>query len=144
MRRILEAILCIFVGIFLFGIMAITFQVIGEDSSNKASIIGGILSMIGGAIGALGAYIVATYQMNKQIEHEKKKEEIQRKENIEQTLKVLERLNLEVISFTEYFIKEFAKPYNRERIVKLKISESDLLWIVNNINNINYEILKED
>ncbi|WP_445479158.1 hypothetical protein ACULLL_01640 [Lysinibacillus irui] len=151
MRKVLEVILCIFTGIFLFGIIAITVQVIGEDSSNKASIIGGILSMIGGAIGALGAYVVAAHQMSKQleqekkkIEYEKKKEERQKKENIVHILKILERLNYEAMDFVDYFNKEFSKPYNQERIVKLKFSESDLLWIVNNVNNINYEILKED
>ncbi len=87
MRRVIEVILCIFAGVFLFGIIAVTFQVIGEDSPNKASIIGGILSMIGGAIGALGAYIVAAYQMNKQIEYEKKKEEKLRLTQIKKTLK---------------------------------------------------------
>ncbi|MEF7494523.1 hypothetical protein V4V34_08045 [Lysinibacillus sphaericus] len=74
MRRIIEAILCIFVGIFLFGIIAITFQVIGEDSPNKASIIGGILSMLGGAIGAFGAYFIARMQMTKQLDLQYKKE----------------------------------------------------------------------
>ncbi|MFB7159561.1 hypothetical protein [Lysinibacillus sp. NPDC056232] len=81
MRRVIEVILCIFAGVFLFGILAIAFQVIGEDSPNKASIIGGILSMIGGALGALGAYIVATYQMNKQFENHEKNRALELKVN---------------------------------------------------------------
>ncbi|MFJ3386638.1 hypothetical protein [Lysinibacillus sp. NPDC086135] len=81
MKRFIEVILCIFVGVFLFGIIAIAFQVIGEDSPNKASIIGGILSMIGGALGALGAYIVATYQMNKQFENHEKNRALELKVN---------------------------------------------------------------
>ncbi|WP_274307516.1 hypothetical protein [Solibacillus daqui] len=35
---------------------------------NTATIISGLLSMVGGAFGALGAYMVATYQMKKQFE----------------------------------------------------------------------------
>lgn len=145
MRRVLEVILCIFAGVFLFGIIAIAFQVIGEDSPNKASIIGGILSMIGGALGALGAYIVATYQMNKQFEHEKKKEEIQRKENILNILKILEQLYNEAMKFIRFFNKEFSEQYSiYDAVIQLKFKEKDLLWIVNNVNSINYEILKED
>ncbi|WHP42981.1 hypothetical protein QIX46_08200 [Lysinibacillus boronitolerans] len=68
MRRIIEAILCIFVGIFLLGIIAMVFQIIGEDSPNKATIIGGLLSMCGGAIGALAAYLIARMQLTKQLE----------------------------------------------------------------------------
>lgn len=143
MRRIIEAILCIFVGIFLFGIIAITFQVIGEDSSNKASIIGGILSMIGGAIGALGAYIVATYQMNKQFDYEKKKEEKQRKEIIEQSLKKLELLNNEAIEFIDFFRKEYSKQFDEIVIIRLKFSEEDLFWIINIVNNLNDEVLMD-
>ncbi|MGE7951647.1 hypothetical protein [Lysinibacillus xylanilyticus] len=74
MRRTFEIILCIFAGVFLFGIIAIAFQVIGEDSPNKATIIGGILSMIGGAIGALSAYLIARMQLTKQLELQDEKE----------------------------------------------------------------------
>lgn len=141
MRKAIEVILCIFIGVFLFGILAITFQVIGEDSSNKASIIGGILSMIGGALGALGAYIVATYQMNKQYDYDKKKEEKQRNEVIEQTLKKLELLNVEAIEFIDFYRSEYSKPFDETVIMRLKFSEKDLFWIVNVVNNLNDEVL---
>jgi len=72
MKRVLEVILCIFVGVFLFGIIAMTIQVIGEDSPNKATIIGGLLSMIGGAIGALSAYLIARMQLTKQLDRQDK------------------------------------------------------------------------
>lgn len=143
MRRVIEVILCIFAGVFLFGIIAVTFQVIGEDSPNKASIIGGILSMIGGAIGALGAYIVAAYQMNKQIEYEKKKEEKLRLTQIKKTLKKLQRLNEIAIHFLESFVKEFNKPFNEELSYKLKSSETAISWISNSINDVNDELLNE-
>lgn len=141
MRKVIEVIFCIFVGVFLFGILAITFQVIGEDSSNKAAIIGGILSMVGGALGALGAYIVATYQMNKQYEYDKKKEEKQRNEIIEQTLKKLELLNVEAIEFIDFYRSEYSKPFDETVIMRLKFSEKDLFWIVNIVNNLNDEVL---
>ena len=72
MRRVIETMLCIFVGIFLIGIIAMGLQVIGEDSPNKATIFGGLLSMIGGAAGAMGAYLVARHQ----IKQEKKEDKI--------------------------------------------------------------------
>ncbi len=73
-RKAMEIILCVFIIIFLSGIFAITFQVIGEDSTNKSTIIGGILSMLGGAIGAFGAYFVARMQMTKQLDLQYNKE----------------------------------------------------------------------
>lgn len=144
MRKVLEVILCIFAGIFLFGTIAITVQVIGDDSSNKASIIGGILSMIGGAIGALGAYAVASHQMSKQIEHEKKKEERQKKENILHNLVILKRLNDEAMEFVRFFIEQHSHPqHDTDLRTNIRFREKDLFWIVNNVNSINYEILRE-
>ncbi|MGE8036806.1 hypothetical protein [Lysinibacillus sp. NPDC093692] len=143
MKRVIEVILCIFAGVFLFGIIAIAFQVIGEDSPNKASIIGGILSMIGGALGALGAYIVATYQMNKQFEYEKKKEETQRKAVIVQNLKKLELLNNEAIMFIDFFKREYCLQFDEIINIRLNFSEKDLFWIVNTVNNLNDEVLMD-
>lgn len=144
MKKNIFTVFCLFTTfVFVVSIYALIFQVIGNDSPNKATIFSGVLSMIGGIVGALGAYFVASNQMNKQFEHEKKKEEKQRKETIEQTLKKLEYLNSEVIEFIRYFGVEFAKPYNEERIAKLEFSKVDLLWIVNSVNAINHEVLKE-
>ncbi|WP_347722517.1 hypothetical protein [Lysinibacillus capsici] len=73
-KKSITIILLITIGLFLIVLYASIIQVFGIQSDDKATIIGGVLSMIGGALGALGAYVVATYQMNKQIEHEKQKE----------------------------------------------------------------------
>ncbi|MER2111177.1 MAG: hypothetical protein ABS960_00700 [Solibacillus isronensis] len=143
MKRVIEIILCIFIVIFLFGIIAMGFQVIGVDSTNKATIVGGLLSMIGGAIGALGAYFVASNQMKKQFEHEKRKEDKQRKETIEQVLKKLKFLNSETISFIDFFNETYSPPFDQEKNKMLKFSVQDLGWIVNNVNNINDEILMD-
>ncbi|MFJ8100406.1 hypothetical protein [Lysinibacillus sp. NPDC096212] len=143
MRRVIEVIFCIFAGVFLFGVIAIAFQVIGEDSPNKASIIGGILGMIGGAIGALGAYIVATYQMNKQFEYEKKKEEALKITQIKKTLKKLQLLNEFAKRFVNSFEVEFNKPYSEELSYKLKSSETSISWISNSVNDVNDELLNE-
>jgi len=143
MKRVIEVILCIFAGVFLFGIIAIAFQVIGEDSPNKASIIGGILSMIGGALGALGAYIVATYQMNKQFEYEKKKEHAHEITQIKKTLKKLLLLNDFARKFVNTFRVGFDKPFSEELSFKLKSSEITISWISNNVNDVNDELLNE-
>lgn len=123
MRRIIEAILCIFVGIFLFGIIAITFQVIGEDSPNKASIIGGILSMIGGAIGAMGAYIVATYQMNKQSEIQEKNRALELKVNKSNTA-----LN-KLIELKELIYSIRGNLYDMEIEIKNKIQANKFQYL---------------
>lgn len=50
--------------LFIIPTFGLLIQRLGIDSNNKATIISGILSLAGGAIGALGAYVVATHQMN--------------------------------------------------------------------------------
>lgn len=95
MKRVIEVTLCIFIGVFLFGIFAITFQVIGGDSPNKAAIIGGILSMFGGTIGALGAYFIAKWQMNVVLErqYEKEKSKFTWEIKVNKKLEVVQILN---------------------------------------------------
>lgn len=149
-EKLLVNILIALAGITIGVVVVLTiiaFQ-IGVDElekPNRVAIISGLLSMFGGIAGAFGAYAVATYQTNKQFEHEKKKEEIQRKENILSILKILERLNDEAMEFIYFFNEEFSEPYSIENaVIQMKFKEKDLLWIVNNVNSINYEILKED
>lgn len=141
-NKIVIVILLLSIIGFLIALYALLIQVFGIQSTEKATIISGLLSMIGGAIGALGAYFVASSQMDKQFEHEKKKEERQRKETIEHTLKNLELLNIEIMSFIEYFVEEFAKPYNEQRVVQLEFSIKNISWIVDNVNRVNPELLK--
>ncbi|MFE3576886.1 hypothetical protein [Lysinibacillus sp. NPDC059133] len=114
------------------------------EKPNRIAIVSGLLSMVGGIAGAFGAYFVATYQMNKQIEHEKKKEEIQRKESILHNLVILKRLNDEAMEFVRFFTEQHSFPYQDSELrTNLKFREKDLFWIVNNVNSINYEILRE-
>ncbi|TQR26859.1 hypothetical protein C7Y47_24035 [Lysinibacillus sphaericus] len=123
----------------------IAFQ-IGVDElekPNKIAIISGLLSMFGGIAGAFGAYAVATYQLNKQIEHEKKKEELLYLEQTKKTLKKLEFLNDYAINFIAEFVKDFNKQYNEEIDFKLKSSETSMLWIVKKINSVNDGLLNE-
>ncbi|MGE7667422.1 hypothetical protein ACQKMN_17110 [Ureibacillus composti] len=142
-NNILIIIFAVVIIVFSIALYALILLVFGIESDDKANIISGILGMTGGVIGAIGAYFVATYQMSKQFEFERNKEEKQKLEIIEQTLKKLELLNNEVIEFIDYFKEEFSKRFDEERNVRLKFGESDLLWIVNNVNNINDEILME-
>lgn len=108
---------------------------------NTATIISGVLSLVGGAAGALGAYFVATRQMKKQFEYEKRKEEKQNTHRILQTLKKLELLNKDTIGFAEHFEKEFTNPHIDELDYKLKVREYDLHYIVNKVEKINDDIL---
>lgn len=62
----LSTLLLITIVLFLIAIYALLIQVFGIQSGDKATIIGGLLSMIGGIVGALGAYFVASMQIEKQ------------------------------------------------------------------------------
>lgn len=138
------AIFCFLTAIiFVVTLYALTFQIIGVDTSNKATIFSGVMSMIGGFAGALGAYFVASNQMNKQFEHEKLKGTKQKIETNIQNLKKLELLNIETIEFIDFFEEEYSKEFNMERIARLKYSEKDLNWIVNNVNNMDVEKLMD-
>lgn len=113
------------------------------EKPNRIAIISGLLSMFGGIAGAFGAYAVATYQTNKKFEHEKRKEDVQKKNQIKKTLKKLELLNDYALKFADAFINEFNKSYTEELGYKLRSSETAISWIVDNINMVNDELLNE-
>ncbi|QUG41572.1 hypothetical protein KD050_20245 [Psychrobacillus sp. INOP01] len=129
---------------FLIAIYALLMQAFGIQSGDKATIISGILSMVGGFAGALGAYFVASNQMNKQFQHEKRKEEKQSKEQILHTLKKLKILNEDIINFVEHLESEFIKLDIDDIDVILKVREYDLRYIVNKVDKINDDILRND
>ncbi|WGT38478.1 hypothetical protein QH639_22125 [Lysinibacillus sp. 1 U-2021] len=72
MKKIsLGTLLFITIGFFLIALYALIIQVFGIQSEDKATIISGVLSMVGGALGAFGAYKVAVLQTTKAIEHDR-------------------------------------------------------------------------
>ncbi|MGE7131179.1 hypothetical protein [Lysinibacillus xylanilyticus] len=141
MRRVIEVILCIFVGVFFFGIFAITFQVIGGDSANKAAIIGGVLSMLGGAIGAFGAYFIAKWQMNVLLErqYEKEKSKFTWEIKVNKKLEVIQLLYNKINEF-ELFKKEYTK-YNAKVGFYLRSRRKDDIKI--NVNVLLQNVLEE-
>lgn len=75
---------------FLIAVYASLMQVFGIQSVEKATIISGVLSMIGGFAGALGAYFVASNQMNKQFQKQDKDRVIElRIEKLNETLEII-------------------------------------------------------
>lgn len=56
--------------LFVTSIFFLTIQVYNNSGTDSATILSGVLSMFGGALGALGAYFVATHQTKKQFEKE--------------------------------------------------------------------------
>jgi len=60
--------------LFVITSWALMIQSIGVDDPSKATIVGGILSMFGGLLGAIGAYFIAVQQINKQKEILEKKD----------------------------------------------------------------------
>ena len=145
-NKVLIVGILIIITTFTIALLALLIQTFNIDSGMTAGIISGVLSMFGGMVGAFGAYLVATNQMQKQFEHEKKKEEKQKYEILEQSLKKLELLSEEAIEFVEFFNDEFSVPFDTEalRNIRLKFAEDDLQWIVNSLNNIDHGILMED
>lgn len=109
MKKILEIVLICFVIIFLFSLFTLMIQVVGNDSSNKATILSGLLSMIGGAAGAFSAYFIARWQMDKQLDlqYKKEKEKIIVELKINKTNEIINIYNdvlNEIASFEEKWI----------------------------------------
>lgn len=69
--KIYSIFLLISIGIFLVSLYAAIIQVFGIESDDRATILGGVLSMVGGAVGAMGAYMVARHQVNEEKDNEK-------------------------------------------------------------------------
>lgn len=95
-----------------FGIIAVLFiifiayvatQTALINDVNRATIIGGVLSMFGGIVGALGAYFIARLQMTKQLDLQYKKE---RQKMI---LEININKHQEVIAFINDIKKQFNK-----------------------------------
>lgn len=63
MNKTLTIIFAAMTFVFCISILSLVFQTLGNDTSTKAAIISGILSMIGGGLGAVGAYLAANYQI---------------------------------------------------------------------------------
>lgn len=76
-EKILTGISFLAVSIFVITIWALLVQFIGVQDDDKATIIAGILGMVGGFAGAMGAYFAAKMQIDTQMERlrdeEKKK-----------------------------------------------------------------------
>lgn len=68
MNKYYTVLTIISVFIFVVSLLAMVVQEVLGDSTNLASIIGGILSMIGGISGALGAYFASVNQTRKEFE----------------------------------------------------------------------------
>lgn len=73
--KVLEGFALVTAIIFVITIWALLVQFIGVNDNNKATIMGGALSMIGGMVGAFSAYFIAKMQMTKQLDLQYKKEE---------------------------------------------------------------------
>ncbi|WP_163536263.1 hypothetical protein [Gracilibacillus sp. YIM 98692] len=73
-ERILTGIALILSFCFAVSIWALTIQYIGVDDPNKATIISGLLSMLGGMVGAFAAYLIARAQITEQLDLQDKKD----------------------------------------------------------------------
>jgi len=71
--RYLEIIIAVIIILFCISLYALIIQAFAIESDDTATILSGVLSMIGGSIGALGAYFVATNQMKKQFDKQDNK-----------------------------------------------------------------------
>lgn len=110
--------------------------------SNIVSLISGVLSMAGGALGAIGAYMVAKHQINKTRKIDAENRLIDKKiTKLEETIRYFNDLKY-LINSTDGNIKninltiEAHKNYNHIVIAK---SNFDSIWI-ENLNNIQVNI----
>lgn len=63
---LLNSILFVAVAVFTISLYAMIIQLFPAESGNKATIIAGVLGMIGGFAGAMGAFLAALHQINAQ------------------------------------------------------------------------------
>ena len=121
---------------FVIAVYALLMQVFGISSVEKATIISGLLSMIGGSLGAFGAYFIARMQMTKQLDLQYKKEEEKmiKEVKINNYLKLLEigdnllqLINKLYYSLIEIYLESIA---SKENVVEL---EKDIRIIVQEI-----------
>lgn len=101
--RILTGIALILSFSFMLSLWALTIQYIGVDNANKATIISGLLSMIGGMIGAFSAYLIARAQITKQLDLQDQKDRGRillgiRLSKAEETLDVITRTRMSFFS----------------------------------------------
>lgn len=73
-EKLLQGFAFITAIIFVITIWALSIQFIGVDNTSKATIIGGVLSMIGGMVGAFSAYFIARMQLTKQLDLQDEKD----------------------------------------------------------------------
>lgn len=71
MNNTLKNIIVIIVGALLIFVVFIAIQLSLNNLTNRATVISGVFSMIGGAVGAFGAYTVAVWQTNQTIKYDR-------------------------------------------------------------------------
>ncbi|MER2057844.1 MAG: hypothetical protein ABTA16_03405 [Niallia sp.] len=71
MNNTLKNILGVTAVVFLFFVAYIAIQVSLNNITHRATVISGVISMIGGAVGAFGAYKAAVWQTKKALEYDK-------------------------------------------------------------------------
>lgn len=76
MNKTISIVMFVFLFIFLIGLYSLLVQNFDVNSNVLATLIGGMLSMLGGAIGALGAYYVSINQMKKELDWRDKEAKI--------------------------------------------------------------------
>ncbi|OMC86917.1 hypothetical protein BK128_09635 [Viridibacillus sp. FSL H7-0596] len=130
-RNILTFVLFVFVLVFVVLIYALTFQVIGNDSENKSTILSGIISgalgLFGGIFGALGAYFIAIEQIKKQDSNRVLDLKLQKYDDI---ISIFERLKVDLQRFVEILDKRmFYLELSKDSIYLEGMSPEDILRV---------------
>lgn len=133
--------LIIFLGVmlstFLIAMFGLLVQTLNIQSTELSTIVGGILSMVGGMIGAFGAYLVASFQIKKNLELEKERLRFFELSHNKRALKKLQLLNKFIIDFSKSFIDDLSFPPGEELYFKMEAAERSIEWIVGKINSFN-------
>ncbi|MFJ8065835.1 hypothetical protein ACIQYS_14490 [Psychrobacillus sp. NPDC096426] len=123
---------------FLVALYALLMQVFGIQSDDKATIIGGILSMAGGALGAFGAYQVAVWQTNKAIENDREIRIRQKK------VEKLEELKTAFVSCYITLEEVYKKVYKQQEMINTLIEKKYNVFKKDNFltNDLENEFIK--
>jgi hypothetical protein len=117
------------------SIWALAIQYIDVDSSNKATIISGVLSMLGGMVGAFSAYLIARAQITKQLnlQDEKDRSRVLLEIRLRKAEEVLENLTKTRSAF--FTLQGSWTTYHQDYISYIR---------ANRDKDINYEDMKND
>ncbi|MGE7838020.1 hypothetical protein [Viridibacillus arvi] len=133
-----------FMAVFTISMLILLiYKILFVESTDKATILGGVLSFLGGVTGATAAYFIARMQMTEQIELQFNKEKHKMNleieiANLQSAIHLLAKIRTNVMK-TDGFRSDFVKEYLRATQYKTAVSRDNF----NQTFNSGKELLRE-